>query len=108
MQPTYRSITLQSGEALALDRQGSRTLLVTEGEVLLQGAAEWIAETVILPPPRRVVAPAVLACGAIHSLAAIGAAKIQIENAARPLDKLKAAWKDLRFGWLVGPRLSRE
>lgn len=108
MQTNYRSITLQSGEALALDRRGSRTILVTEGEVLLQGAAEWIGGTVLLAPPRRVAAPARLAASRIHSLAAIGAAKIHLEEAPSLLDHLRSAWRELRSGWLRAPRLSRE
>jgi hypothetical protein len=99
MKTTHHSIRLQSGQGFALGRHGSADLFLTEGEVLLQASAEWICETVILAPPRRVVAPAALTYGRTYSLTAIGAAKIRVEEAASPLEKLKSAWNALRFAW---------
>ena len=74
-------------------------LFVTEGEVLLRSPAQWLAGTFVLAPPRRVAAPAALDCGEIDSITAVGAVKIQIEEAEAPLEKLRSAWHALRFAW---------
>lgn len=103
MKTTYHSIRLQPGQAFALDRRGSVNLFVIEGEVLLQASAEWIGETVVLAPPRRVAAPAALTWGRRHSLTAIGAVKIRVEEPAGPLETLKTAWNALRFAWRTQP-----
>ena len=108
MQATYRPVTLQPGQSLAIDRHAATRVLVTEGEVLVQAPAQWLGETVLFTPPRRVVAPAALTGGTILSLIAVGAAKIQVEQVASPLAKLKGAWRQVRTGWLRAPRLSRE
>ena len=99
MNTNHRSIPLQSGQALAVDRHGSAKLFVTEGEVLLRSPAQWLAGTFVLAPPRRVAAPAALDCGEIDSITAVGAVKIQIEEAEAQLEKLRSAWHALRFAW---------
>jgi hypothetical protein len=101
-----RSIPLQSGQALAVDRRWARLVLI-EGEVLLQAPADWVGGTVVLAPPRRVVAPAALDCAEMSSIAAIGPAKLLIEEAESPLEKLRAAWNEIRFAWFRFPWLSR-
>jgi hypothetical protein len=63
---------------------------------------------VLLTPPRRVSAPAELTGREIDSISAIGAARILIEQAAGPLDKLRSAWNAIRLAWLRLPRLTRE
>lgn len=108
MNTTYRSIALQSGQALALDRHRSARLVVAEGEVLLHAPAQWISDTLVQVPPRRIAAPAALACEGIHSLTAIGATRLHVEEPASPLGWLQSAWQELRSGWLRAPRLSRE
>ena len=97
MNTNQRSIPLQSGQALAVDRHGSAKLYVTEGEVLLHAPARWLGGTVVLTPPRRVVAPALLDCAEIDSITAVGAVKIQLEEAVNPLEKLRSAWNAARF-----------
>ena len=108
MQATYRPITLQAGQALAFDRHASARLLVTEGEVLVQARAQWLGETVVFAPARRVAAPAALDCAGIESLTAVGAARIHVEQAASLLARAWAACRQLRPGWAHAPRLSRE
>jgi hypothetical protein len=108
MKTTYRSIALQSGQALALDRHRSARLVVAEGEVLLHAPAQWIGETLLLAPPRRIAAPAAVTCQGLQSLTAVGAAKLHVEERASPLALLGSAWQDLRSSWLRAPRLSRE
>ena len=108
MNPTYRAIPLQSGQALAVDRHRSARLFLTDGQVLLHAPAAWLGDTVLLAPPRRVTAPAELTGREIDSISAIGAARILIEQAAGPLDKLRSAWNAVRLAWLRFPRLTRE
>lgn len=108
MNPTYRSIPLQSGQALAVDRHRFARLFITEGEVLLHAPAAWLADTVVLAPPRRVAAPAALTCREIDSITAIGTARIHIEQAASPMEKLKSGWRAVRLAWFHVPRLTRE
>ena len=105
MKPPHQAITLQSGQAMALDPRGSAQLFVAEGEVLLQPSAQWMAGRVVFAPFRRVAAPAVLATRGIHSLTAIGAAKVLFEQPASRLETLRAAWNNLS---ILGPRLRSE
>ena len=100
MKTTYRTMKLQSGQALAIDRHRPGSLLVAEGEVLVQAPANWLGGTVVLPTARRAVAPAALACSEIASITAIGSAKIHLEEAASLLEPLRSAWIAL-FG--LGP-----
>lgn len=95
MKTTYRTMTLQSGQALAIDRHRPASLFVAEGEVLVQAPANWLGGTVVLPAPRRAVAPAALACSEIASITAIGSAKIHLEEAASLLEPLRSAWNVL-------------
>jgi hypothetical protein len=108
MQATYRPITLQPGQAPAVDWQASARVLVTEGEVLVQAPAQWLGEQVLLAVPRRVVAPAALVGGTVGALVAVGAAKLQVEQVSSLPEKARAGWRQLRAGWLRAPRLSRE
>lgn len=104
MNPTCRSIPLQSGQALAVDRHRGAQLFVAEGEVLLQAPARWLGGTVVLAPPRRVAAPAALACAEIASLTALGAAKVVIEETTGPVERLRRAWHEvLRSAGFRGP-----
>lgn len=96
MNTSYRSIPLQSGQSLAFDRRRAGRLFLAEGEVLMQPPAEWLAGTLVLAPARRISAPAELV-GDLASLTALGAARLQVEEPAPPLQRLKAAWAGLRF-----------
>jgi hypothetical protein len=95
MKTTYRTMALQSGQALAIDRHRPASLFVAEGEVLVQAPAAWLGGTVILAPPRRVAGPAALACAEIASITALGAAKIHLEEAVSLLEPLKSAFNVL-------------
>jgi hypothetical protein len=108
MQATTRSIALQPGEALAPDRHASTRLFVTEGEVLVQAPAQWLAEALVVSAPRRIVAPAAIACKDIAALAAIGAVKLHIEEPVGLLERWGAAWKAWRPVAAGAPLLSRE
>src|SRR3954471_18436119 len=95
MKTSHRSISLQSGQALAVDRHGAATLFLAEGEVLLQGPAEWLGGSVVFPPARRIAAPAVLPGGS-HSIFAVGAVKIHAAVPAGSFDQLMSAWDAIR------------
>ena len=95
MKTSYRTMTLQSGQALAIDRHHPASLFVAEGEVLVQAPAAWLGETFLLPAPRRVAAPAALACAEIASITAVGAVKIQVEEATSLLEPIKSAFNVL-------------
>ena len=97
MNTNYRSIPLQSGQAFAVGGHGRATLFLTEGEVLLHAPAQWLSDTVVQSPPRRVAAPATLRCEDLLSITALGAAQVYLEEAPGPLEKLKAAWKSIRM-----------
>jgi hypothetical protein len=99
MQATTRPILLQPGQALAPDRHASGWLVVAEGEVLVQAPARWLGETLVLAPPRRVAAPAAIACSEVASLAALGTAKVHLEEAAGVFGRLRAAWTQWRPAW---------
>ena len=90
MQAANRPVVLQPGQTLAFDRHATR-LFVTEGEVLVQARAQWLAETLLFTAPRRIAAPAAIDCKDIASLTAVGAAKVHLEQAPGVLESLKAA-----------------
>lgn len=108
MNNTYRSIRLQSGQSLAVDRRRPARLFVTEGEVLLETPAAWLGGKVVLAPAWRVAAPAELNGAEITAIHATGAAKVLVEEVPGALAKLKSAWDEIRFGWFRFPWLSRE
>ena len=97
MTTNYRAIPLQSGQTLAVGRLASSSLFLAEGEVLLHAPPQWLGDTVVLAPPRRVAAPAAIAGDQVQSLTALAAVKLQVEVAASPLERLRAAWQALRF-----------
>ncbi len=51
---------LEAGQALALPRRGAGPAVLSGGELLVQAPARWLAGTVVLSAPVRLVAPAVL------------------------------------------------
>ncbi|MDB5912654.1 MAG: hypothetical protein JWP22_1329 [Ramlibacter sp.] len=91
MNTQLRSISLQSGEAMAVDRQACAMRYLVEGEVLVQACAEWLGDTVVVPPARRIAAPAVLP-GDSQAIVAIGAVRIAVACPVRPLEQLMTAW----------------
>ena len=99
MNTNYRSIQLRSGQTLAVDRRGSGTLFLTEGEVLLQTPPEWLGDTVFQAPPARIAAPAALPRGQVQSITALGGAKVHLEEAASFLEKFSAACHAIRLQW---------
>jgi hypothetical protein len=108
MNTNYRTHQLQSGQSLAVGGHGSATLFLAEGEALLQSPAEWLGDTVVQSPPRRVAAPAAVPCAEIRSITAIGAVKIQLEQAASPLAQLGSAWQRFRAALARLPRLAAQ
>lgn len=74
---------LQAGESLPQTRFGAGPAILAEGELLVQAPAEWLAGTVVIPPPVRIVAPAVLDdLPPSASVMAVGAAKVVLPQPA--------------------------
>jgi hypothetical protein len=73
--------TLPPGDALTNEGDRPLTIAVTEGEVMVQHAAEWLAGHVVQLAPVRVVAPASLSLDPAASVVAIGRAKVVIDEA---------------------------
>jgi len=73
--------TLPPGDALTNEGDRPLTIAVTEGEVMVQRAAEWLAGHVVQTPAVRVVAPASFPLDAAASVVAVGRAKVVIDEA---------------------------
>jgi hypothetical protein len=54
---------LETGQALSLPWNNAGPAVLTDGELLVQEPARWLAGSVVLPPPVRFVGPAVLPAG---------------------------------------------
>jgi hypothetical protein len=93
---------LQAGEALAFARASKGRVILAEGEVLFQAPALWLAGTVIVPPPRRLSAPASLPLAEVGLLRATRAARVLVEEAPGPVAMLKSAFAALRRRYPVG------
>ena len=72
--------TLAAGQALQLPRKAAQ-LVLAEGELLVQEPAGWLSDTVVLPAPVRVVAPAVLAVTPMASIRAVRASRVVLQQA---------------------------
>ena len=72
---------LQAGQACALAAECGETLIVIEGDVLVRPPAQWIAETVVQEPPRRIEGPARVALEPGCSVVALGRALVAVERA---------------------------
>lgn len=74
-------LRLESGQALPLPRRAGGTVVLSRGELLMQEPARWLAGTVVLPPPVRLVAPASLPAGAACSFVAVRDSTVVVEEA---------------------------
>ena len=75
---TYR--TLQAGQSLALSDRRPLSLVLVEGEVLVQAPAQWLGGAILLLPPTRVAGPQTLNFEAGTSFTATTRAKFAIEQ----------------------------
>ena len=83
---------LEAGQALPIPRRGGGPAVLTEGELVMQEPARWLAGTVVLPAAVRVVAPALLpSCGPGGSFVAVGPSSVVVHEPA-PLLRAAAAW----------------
>lgn len=73
-------LRLAAGQALAPARRGSAPAILTQGELLVQRPAQWLADTVVLHPPVRLVAPAVVDADASSSVIAVDAATVIVPH----------------------------
>ena len=85
---TQRIQKLEAGEAFELPGSDASTAVLTEGELSCKAPAQWLADTVFIPPPQRLTAPALVPPGA-RSLVALRPGAIAITQAS-PHTLLKA------------------
>ena len=83
---------LEAGQALALPRRVAGSAVLSEGELLVQAPARWLAGTVVLSAPVRLVAPAVLPTEPGCSVVAVRPSSVVVQEAA-PLRRLLAAFQ---------------
>ena len=93
--------TLPPGDALMIEGDRPMTIAVTEGEVMVQRAAEWLAGQVVQTAPVRVVAPAALSVDAGTSVVAVGRARIVVDE----VPGLAARFATLLRRTALGPAL---
>lgn len=87
---------IEAGQALAFPRRAGSVVLA-QGEVLLQEPAQWLGGTMIVPRAVRLAAPAVLPATSSGTVVAMRASTVVVQEAA-PLfavGKLLAAAKRL-------------
>ena len=84
---------LEAGQALPLPRRGAGLAVLSEGELLVQAPARWLAGTVVLSAPVRLVAPAVLPAEPGCSAVAVRPSSVVVQEAAPLLSfsRLRAA-----------------
>lgn len=93
---------LEAGQALALGRRSEGPAVLTQGELLVQEPARWLAGVVVMPRAVRLVAPAVLPTAPSCSFVAVRASSVVVREAA-PVSfagRLRAAAAWLRGGAL--------
>ena len=74
---------LQSGQALQISRRSAGPVVLSQGELLVQAPASWLGGTVVLSPPVRFVAPAVLPAEASGSAVALRESTVVVHETAR-------------------------
>jgi hypothetical protein len=57
---TQVQMHLQAGQAFTPPSRHDGPVILAEGELLAQAPADWLGGTVVVPPPVRLVAPAVV------------------------------------------------
>ncbi|MEJ5991634.1 hypothetical protein WG902_16645 [Ramlibacter sp. PS3R-8] len=87
---------LQAGEALAFPGSSKGRVILIEGEVLVQAPALYLAGTAILPPERRLSAPATLTMAEAGSLRVTRSARLVVEAAPGLGATIKSALARLR------------
>jgi hypothetical protein len=85
---TYQA--LQPGQAFAWPARQPKSLVLVEGEVLVQAPAQWLGDALVLSQPMRVTAPQALNVGEGCSVVASTRSKVAIEEAQHA------------GGWLTG------
>lgn len=87
MKTQTRLHRLQAGQALSLPRRSAGTAVLTDGELLVQEPARWLAGLVVLPAPVRLVAPAVLRLGQSDSFVAVRSSSVVVDEPASLLSR---------------------
>ena len=92
---------LEGGQALALHRGHAGRVVLVRGELLVQQPARWLGGVVLIDPPQRIVAPALLADPDSLTIVALRASSVVEESAApwftREALQAAAAWLRARL-----------
>ena len=88
--------SLEDGQALHFPRRRTGPLVLTQGELLVQEPARWLAETLVVPAPVRFVGPAVLPATPHCSIVAVRASTVVFQEPASLLSVLLAAAAGMR------------
>lgn len=87
---------LEAGQVLSLPRRAAGPAVLTEGELLVQEPALWLAGRVVLPTPVRLVAPALLPSAASATFVALRASSVTAQAPSPLLSReglrAAAAW----------------
>jgi len=73
---------LEAGQALQLEPGDRSVAVLSEGELLLQPPAQWLAGTVVLPAPTRLHAPALVPADPSCSIVALRASSVVVRQPA--------------------------
>lgn len=89
---------LEAGQALPFPRRGGGSVVLSEGELLVQEPARWLAEMFVQPAAVRLVAPAVLPMDGDCTVVALQPSCVLVRE---PAPRFSAAqWR----GWLANLR----
>jgi len=89
-----RAFHFEAGQAMELPRGG----VLSAGEVRVQQPSRWLGGAVVIAPPVRVVAPALLSADSACTVVAVAASTVWVPD-ARPLPVsglARSAWAWLR------------
>jgi hypothetical protein len=78
---------VEAGQALVLPRSSAGPAVLTDGELLMQEPARWLAGLLVLPTPVRLVAPAMLPLGQSHSFVAVRPSSVIFDEPAPLLSR---------------------
>lgn len=70
---------LEAGEAFEMPWRGASSVVLTEGELLVQPPTQWLADIVFAPPSERLEAPAIVPAGT-RSLIALRPSSIEVSQ----------------------------
>lgn len=80
MNTQQRVRRLETGQVLPAPARGEGPAVLTEGELLLQQPARWLGGTLVMTPPARLVAPALVPDMEPGSIVAVRASTVIVQQ----------------------------